>query len=77
MKVAGNLITDQSRRDGKGRGESKCEDKGGEGGSGKLARGKEGIWIRELEGGGGGRQVTWGRVLLRDYKRAIILKVTK
>ena len=53
-------------RQRKGRAEK--EDKGGRGGSGQFASGKEGIFRRDLDGGGGGRRVTCGRVMWRDYK---------
>ena len=35
-------------------------------GSRQLARGKKGIWRRDLKGGWGGRWVTWGIVLWQD-----------
>ena len=41
--VSSNLGSEQSRRCVKGRGERESVDKGGGGGSGKLARGKKGI----------------------------------
>ena len=47
------------------------------GGSVQFTRRKEGVWRRDLEGGGGGHRVMWGRVLWRDYKRSSIVNVTK
>ena len=61
--VAGNLGTERSRRGGEGRREQEREDKGSGGEYGLFARGKEGIWRRDWEGGRGGPQVTWGRVM--------------
>ena len=52
--VAGNLVTKQSRRGVKGRGEWERADKGSGRGSGKFDRRKEGIWWRDLNRGGGG-----------------------
>ena len=52
--MAGNLGTERSQRGDKRRGERESADKGGGGGSRNLARVKEGIWIRDLEGGRGG-----------------------
>ena len=51
-------------------------DKDGGGWCGQFSRGKEGIWRHDLEGGGGRRQVTWGRLLWREFKRDIIENVT-
>ena len=72
--VGGNLGTERIRRGGKGRGERDRADKGGGGGSGKFAGGKEGIRRRDLEGGRGGASGHVGKSNVSGLQRCYISK---
>ena len=61
--VVGNLETERRQRGGEVRGKRERVGKGDGGGSGCFVRGKEGIQRCNLEGGGRGCQVMWGRVM--------------
>ena len=70
--VASNRETERSRKGGKGRGDQERTGKGGGVGSVLFSRGNQkGIWRRDLEGGGGVRRVTWGRVMWRGLQTGL------
>ena len=63
LMVEFSLKTEQRQRGGEVRGKRERVGKGDGGGSGCFVRGKEGIQRCNLEGGGRGCQVMWGRVM--------------